>query len=58
MVFGATAAGDAGAQRALAILKEELIRTMSLCGTPSLSDIHAELLMPVPEGGMADLASH
>jgi isopentenyl diphosphate isomerase/L-lactate dehydrogenase-like FMN-dependent dehydrogenase len=38
----------------LAILKDELIRTMSLCGTPSLSDIHAELLMPA--GGLPDLA--
>ena len=57
MVFGATAAGEAGAQRALAILKEELIRTMSLCGTPSLSDIRAELLMPLPEGGMKDPAN-
>jgi (S)-mandelate dehydrogenase len=54
MVFGATAAGEAGAQRALAILKDELTRTMSLCGTPSLSDIHAELLMPAPAGGLTN----
>ena len=54
MVFGATAAGEAGAQRALSILKDELIRTMSLCGTSSLSDIRAELLMPLPEGGMTE----
>ena len=54
MVFGATAAGEAGAQRALAILKDELIRTMSLCGTPSLSDIHAELLMPASVRGWLD----
>jgi len=27
-------------------LKDELIRTMSLCGTASLRDIRAELLMP------------
>jgi (S)-mandelate dehydrogenase len=57
MVYGATATGEAGAQRALAILKDELIRTMSLCGTSSLSDIRAELLMPLPEGGMTDLAN-
>ena len=57
MVYGATATGEAGAQRALAILKDELIRTMSLCGTPSLSDIRAELLMPLPEGGMTDPAN-
>ena len=54
MVYGATATGEAGAQRALAILKDELIRTMSLCGTSSLSDIRAELLMPLPEGGMTE----
>ena len=57
MVYGATATGQAGAQRALAILKDELIRTMSLCGTSSLSDIRAELLMPLPEGGMKDPAN-
>ena len=57
MVYGATATGEAGAQRALAILKDELIRTMSLCGTSSLSDIRAELLMPLPEGGMTDPAN-
>jgi isopentenyl diphosphate isomerase/L-lactate dehydrogenase-like FMN-dependent dehydrogenase len=56
MVFGATAAGEVGAQRALAILKDELIRAMSLCGTPSLSDIHAELLMPAPASGLTDSA--
>ena len=54
MVYGATATGEAGAQRALAILKDELIRTMSLCGTSSLSDIRAELLMPLPEAGMTE----
>ena len=57
MVYGATATGEAGAQRALAILKDELIRTMSLCGTSSLSDIRAELLMPLPEGGMTEPAN-
>ena len=50
MVYGATAGGEAGAQRALAILQAELVRTMSLCGTPSLSDIGAELLMPHSQG--------
>lgn len=57
MVYGATATGEAGAQRALAILKDELIRTMSLCGTSSLSDIRAELLMPLPEAGMTHPAN-
>ena len=57
MVYGATATGQAGAQRALAILKDELIRTMSLCGTSSLSDIRAELLMSLPEAGMTHPAN-
>ena len=31
-LYGASAAGEAGASRALAILKDELIRTVRLCG--------------------------
>ncbi len=45
MVYGAMAAGQAGAHRALAVLQDELIRTMQLCGLSSLSDIGAELLV-------------
>jgi (S)-mandelate dehydrogenase len=44
-VYGAMAAGQAGAHRALAVLQDELIRTMQLCGLSSLSDIGAELLV-------------
>lgn len=43
-LYGAAAAGEAGAERALAILTEELRRTMQLCGTPCVSDIGADLL--------------
>lgn len=43
-LYGAAAAGEAGAERALAILTEELRRAMQLCGTPRISDIGPELL--------------
>ena len=45
-LFGAVAAGDAGAQRALDILHDELLRTMRLCGAPTLSQLSADLLRP------------
>jgi len=43
-LFGAAAAGEAGVERALAILTDELRRAMQLCGTPRVSDIDARLL--------------
>ena len=43
-LYGAAAGGEAGAQRALAILTEELQRAMQLCGTPRIADIGPELL--------------
>ena len=43
-LYGAAAGGEAGAERALAILTEELRRAMQLCGTPRVADIGAELL--------------
>ena len=43
-LYGATAAGEPGASRALAILKDELIRTMQLCGARSTAEIDAGLL--------------
>ena len=43
-LYGATAAGEPGASRALAILKDELIRTMQLCGARSTAEIDARLL--------------
>ena len=42
-LYGASAAGEAGASRALAILKDELIRTMQLCGVRSTLDANASL---------------
>ena len=46
-LFGAVAAGDAGAERALDILHDELLRTMRLCGAPTLLQLSADLLRPV-----------
>lgn len=49
-LYGAAAAGEAGAERALAILGDELRRAMQLCGTPRLRDIDARLLQPARAG--------
>jgi isopentenyl diphosphate isomerase/L-lactate dehydrogenase-like FMN-dependent dehydrogenase len=43
-LYGAAAAGEAGAERALAILTDELRRAMQLCGTPRVGDIDLHLL--------------
>ena len=43
-LYGAAAAGEPGASRALAILKDELIRTMQLCGARSTAEIDARLI--------------
>jgi isopentenyl diphosphate isomerase/L-lactate dehydrogenase-like FMN-dependent dehydrogenase len=43
-LYGAAAGGEAGAERAIAILTEELRRAMQLCGTPRIADIGPELL--------------
>ena len=43
-LYGATAAGEPGASRALTSLKDELIRTMQLCGARSTAEIDAGLL--------------
>jgi len=45
-LFGAVAASDAGAQRALDILHDELLRTMRLCGAPTVAQLSADLLRP------------
>ena len=37
-LYGAAAAGEAGASRAIALLKDELIRTMQLCGVRSTAE--------------------
>ena len=49
-VFGACAGGDAGAERALSILREELIRAMQLCGVRRIADIKPDL---IAQGGAA-----
>jgi (S)-mandelate dehydrogenase len=43
-LYGACAGGEAGAQRALEILREELVRTMQLCGVRSIADIGPDLV--------------
>lgn len=43
-LFGVLAGGYDGVDRALAILGDELKRTMQLCGTPTLSDIDPSVL--------------
>jgi (S)-mandelate dehydrogenase len=42
--YGVCAAGQAGAQRAVDILQDELVRTMQLCGVRSIAEIGPELL--------------
>jgi isopentenyl diphosphate isomerase/L-lactate dehydrogenase-like FMN-dependent dehydrogenase len=49
-LFGAAAAGEAGAQRALDILVDELRRAMQLCGVRSVSEIDSSLIEPSAEG--------
>ena len=43
-LYGVSAAGEAGASRAIAILKDELIRTMQLCGVASTSEVNASVV--------------
>jgi (S)-mandelate dehydrogenase len=43
-LYGAAAAGEAGASRALVILKDELVRTMQLCGVRSIGEADASLI--------------
>ena len=45
-LYGAVAAGRPGAQRALAILRDELERGMRLCGVTRVGAIARDLLMP------------
>jgi len=47
LLFGAVAAGEPGAARALGILHDELLRTMQLCGAPEVSSLTADLLRPL-----------
>ena len=43
-LYGAIAAGEDGAQHALAILQDELKRTMQLCGVANIHEIDPSLL--------------
>ncbi len=45
-LFGVMAGGEAGAQRALAILRGELERAMQLCGAPEVAAITPDLVAP------------
>jgi len=45
-LFGVMAGGEAGAQRALEILRGELERAMQLCGAPTVGAIDAGLVAP------------
>ena len=43
-LYGACAAGEAGAARAIQILRDELVRSMQLSGVRSISEIGPDLL--------------
>jgi (S)-mandelate dehydrogenase len=43
-LYGVCAAGGEGATRALEILSDELVRTMQLCGAPSIQEITPDLV--------------
>ncbi len=43
-LYGASAAGEPGASRAIAILKDELTRTMQLCGARNVTEADASLV--------------
>jgi (S)-mandelate dehydrogenase len=45
-LFGAVAAGEAGARRAIEILRDELVRSMQLSGVRSIAEIGPDLLAP------------
>ncbi|HKW36334.1 MAG TPA: alpha-hydroxy-acid oxidizing protein [Burkholderiales bacterium] len=45
-LFGAVAAGEAGARRAIEILRDELVRSMQLSGVRSVAEIGPDLLAP------------
>ena len=47
-LLAAVAGGDAGALRAIDILRDELVRTMQLCGVRRLDGFTADLLRPAP----------
>jgi len=44
-LYGASAAGEAGARRALGILTDEIERTLRLCGAKSMADVAPDLVL-------------
>lgn len=50
-LYGAAAAGEDGAYRALEILEAEITRTMAILGTPSISDLTREHVLLASEMG-------
>ena len=48
-LYGLAAAGQPGAARAIAILKEELVRVMSLLGACRVSDLGLHIFHPAPD---------
>jgi (S)-mandelate dehydrogenase len=54
-LFGVLAGGEDGVRRALDILRDELARTMQLCGAPGLADIGPDMLrLPPPASDPMD----
>ncbi|MGA8007301.1 MAG: alpha-hydroxy-acid oxidizing protein, partial [Burkholderiales bacterium] len=43
-LYGATAAGESGARRALEILTDEIERTLKLCGARTLAEVGPDLI--------------
>ena len=52
-LFGVAAAGEAGASRSIAILKDEFIRTMQFCGTRSTNAVNSSVLWNTPRRATA-----
>jgi len=50
-LYGAAAAGEAGAYRALEILEAEITRTMAILGTPTIADLSREHVLLASEMG-------
>jgi isopentenyl diphosphate isomerase/L-lactate dehydrogenase-like FMN-dependent dehydrogenase len=50
-LYGAAAAGEAGAYRALQILEAEITRTMAVLGTPTIGDLSREHVLLASEMG-------
>jgi len=47
-LYGLSAGGETGAQKALEIIRSEMVRTMQLCGVADVKDIEAGILFHPP----------